>query len=104
MTREQIREYVLSVRHVPPEGTSPVPIVSDWLPIAEVVVADKQAWEAGPDCLLIVHMHTIVSRRLTGLLRVAANLHRSLRVVTPPNDMLRGAACHQTTPHQSAYF
>ena len=45
LSREEIREYVLSVRHTPPEGTAPLPILSDWLPIAEVVVADRTAYE-----------------------------------------------------------
>ena len=45
MDRDQYREYVLSVRHNPPEGEAAEPILSDWLPICEVVVADKQAYE-----------------------------------------------------------
>lgn len=45
MDRDQYREYVLSVRHAPPAGEAPEPTLSDWLPICEVVVADKQAYE-----------------------------------------------------------
>jgi len=43
MDRDEFREYILSVRHKSPE---PVQQLCDWLPIAEVVVADKQAYEA----------------------------------------------------------
>ncbi|ACO65726.1 predicted protein [Micromonas commoda] len=43
MDRDEFREYILSVRHNSPE---PVQQLCDWLPIAEVVVADKQAYEA----------------------------------------------------------
>ena len=42
MDRDEFREYILSVRHNSPE---PVQQLCDWLPIAEVVVADKQAYE-----------------------------------------------------------
>lgn len=42
MDRDEFREYILSVRHKSPE---PVQQLCDWLPIAEVVVADKQAYE-----------------------------------------------------------
>lgn len=45
MDREEFREYILSVRHNSPE---PVQQLCDWLPIAEVVVADKQAYEVRP--------------------------------------------------------
>jgi hypothetical protein len=45
MDRDEFREYVLSVRHKSPE---PVQQLCDWLPIAEVVVADKQAYEVRP--------------------------------------------------------
>ena len=45
MDRDEFREYILSVRHNSPE---PVQQLCDWLPIAEVVVADKQAYEVRP--------------------------------------------------------
>ena len=45
MDRDEFREYILSVRHKSPE---PVQQLCDWLPIAEVVVADKQAYEVRP--------------------------------------------------------
>lgn len=45
MDRDEYREYILSVRHKSPE---PVQQLCDWLPIAEVVVADKQAYEVRP--------------------------------------------------------
>ena len=48
MDRDQYREYVLSVRHAPPEDSTsaPIAVLGDWLPICEVVVADKRAYEA----------------------------------------------------------
>ena len=48
MDRDEFREYILSVRHKSPE---PVQQLCDWLPIAEVVVADKQAYEVRPIAL-----------------------------------------------------
>lgn len=45
LDRDQFREYVLSVRHAPTDG-DPEPILSDWLPVCEVIVADKQQYEA----------------------------------------------------------
>lgn len=45
MDRDQYREYVLSVRHAPLAGEPQAAILSDWLPICEVIVADKVAYE-----------------------------------------------------------
>lgn len=48
MGRESSREYVLSIRHAPKEAdAAPIAVLSDWLPICEVVVADRKAYEAG---------------------------------------------------------
>ena len=47
LDRDQFREYVLSVRHTPADpDAEPEPVLSDWLPICEVVVADRQQYEA----------------------------------------------------------
>lgn len=48
MGREASREYVLSVRHAPKSGNAEdvVGVMSDWLPVCEVVVADRKAYEA----------------------------------------------------------
>lgn len=51
MGRENSREYVLSVRHAPSAnkdvvGNDAVGVLSDWLPVCEVVVADRKAYEA----------------------------------------------------------
>lgn len=48
MGRESSREYVLSVRHAPASGAAEdvVGVLSDWLPVCEVVVADRKAYEA----------------------------------------------------------
>lgn len=51
MSRENYREYVLSVRHVAPEGEAPLALLSDWLPVCEVIVADKQAYEVRHDVI-----------------------------------------------------
>ena len=45
LDRDQFREYVLSVRHKPAGDAQPEAILSDWLPICEVVVADRQQYE-----------------------------------------------------------
>ena len=47
LDRDQYREYVLSVRHAPPDGgNDPEPVLSDWLPVCEVIVADRLQYEA----------------------------------------------------------
>ena len=47
MGREACREYVLSVRQRRDvEEDAKIGVLSDWLPICEVVVADKKAYEA----------------------------------------------------------
>ena len=46
LDRDQYREYVLSVRHSPAGDADPEPVLSDWLPVCEVIVADKQQYEA----------------------------------------------------------
>ena len=71
MDRDEFREYILSVRHKSPE---PVQQLCDWLPIAEVVVADKQAYEVRPIA------------------------HSSLSVPKVPNSSL----IHQVTPSSPA--
>jgi hypothetical protein len=45
LDRDQYREYVLSVRHNPAGDADPEPVLSDWLPVCEVIVADKQQYE-----------------------------------------------------------
>ena len=45
LDRDQYREYVLSVRHSPAGDADPEPVLSDWLPVCEVIVADKQQYE-----------------------------------------------------------
>lgn len=45
LDRDQFREYILSVRHKPAGDAQPEAILSDWLPICEVVVADRQQYE-----------------------------------------------------------
>jgi hypothetical protein len=45
LDRDQYREYVLSVRHKPSGDAEPEPILSDWLPVCEVIVADRQQYE-----------------------------------------------------------
>lgn len=64
LDRDQFREYILSVRHKPAGDAQPEAILSDWLPICEVVVADRQQYE--------------VRRR-----RPAANARRRLPVASP---------------------
>jgi hypothetical protein len=46
LDRDQYREYVLSVKHSPAGDADPEPVLSDWLPVCEVIVADKQQYEA----------------------------------------------------------
>lgn len=46
MGKDQCREYVLSIKHSPPEGVEQKAMLSDWLPIAEVVIVDKVQYEA----------------------------------------------------------
>jgi len=51
MGRENSREYVLSIRHGPSArgdvaGADAIGVLSDWLPVCEVVVADRKAYEA----------------------------------------------------------
>ena len=75
LDREMFREYVLSVRHSPPEGQPREGVLSDWLPVCEVVVADKQAWEVrkGPNAKPVSQFHLLSEKRKESI------LHRSRR-------------------------
>ena len=50
LTRDTAREYVLSVRQKSDEASGSseesVPLLTDWLPVAEVLVADRVSLEA----------------------------------------------------------
>lgn len=48
LTRDTAREYVLSVRQKggSEENTESLPLLSDWLPVAEILVADRVSLEA----------------------------------------------------------